>query len=68
MTAGILFVCIPTPLQKLRVDQAKLLPFAMYKAFPCLDYYGSTVTVSDIQRLNPIVFRRSDLGSSRFVY
>ena len=23
----------------------------MYKAFPCSDYYGSSVTMSDIQRL-----------------
>jgi hypothetical protein len=37
----------------------------MYKAFPCSDYYGSSVTISDIQELNFIAFRRSDLGNPR---
>lgn len=35
----------------------------MYKAFPCSDYYGSSVTISDIQRLNLIAVRHSDLGN-----
>jgi len=28
-----------------------LPPFAMYKAFPCSDYYGGSVAMSDIQKL-----------------
>nr|DAW72183.1 MAG TPA: hypothetical protein [Bacteriophage sp.] len=35
----------------------------MYKAFPCSDYYGSSVPMSDIQSLMPIALRRSDLGN-----
>nr|DAY86273.1 MAG TPA: hypothetical protein [Caudoviricetes sp.] len=35
----------------------------MYKAFPCSDYYGSSVTLSDIQRQILIAFQRSDLGN-----
>lgn len=33
----------------------------MYKAFPCSDYYGGSVAISDIQRHNliatPVAFR-----------
>ena len=35
----------------------------MYKAFPCSDYYESSVTISDIQRLNLIALGLSDLGN-----
>ena len=31
----------------------------MYEAFPRSDYYGSSVTVPDIQKLNFIAFRHS---------
>jgi len=41
----------------------QLFPFAMYKAFPCSDYYGNSVAMSDIQELNPIAFWLSDLGN-----
>ena len=37
----------------------------MYKVFPCSDYYGSSVTLSDIQRQILIALRRSDLGNLR---
>jgi len=30
-----------------------LPPFAMYKAFPCSDYYGGSVALPDIQTLRP---------------
>lgn len=40
----------------------------MYKAFPCSDYYGSSVTLSDIQSLAPIAFWLSDLGNLRLVH
>ncbi|EXY76764.1 hypothetical protein M124_4353 [Bacteroides fragilis str. 3988T(B)14] len=41
----------------------QLFPFAMYKAFPCSDYYGNSVAMSDIQELFSIALRRSDLGN-----
>lgn len=37
----------------------------MYEAFPRSDYYGSSVTVPDIQKLNFIAFRHSGLGNPR---
>lgn len=37
----------------------------MYRPLTCSDYYGSSVTMSDIQRLNLIALRRSDLGNPR---
>ena len=37
----------------------------MYKAFPCSDYYGSSVTMSDIQEQISIALRLSDLGNPR---
>jgi hypothetical protein len=33
----------------------------MYKAFPCSDYYGNSVAMSDIQELYSL--RHSDLGN-----
>lgn len=39
----------------------------MCKAFPCSDYYGDSVAVSDIQGLDPIALRLSDLGNLRLV-
>lgn len=37
--------------------EGNLLCFAMYKVFPCPDYYQSSVAISDIQGLNPIAER-----------
>lgn len=37
----------------------------MYKAFPCSDYYESSVVISDIQRPTLIAFRHSDLDNLR---
>lgn len=34
-----------------------MLPFAMYRALPCSDYYGSSVTISDIQE--PALYSRA---------
>ena len=37
----------------------------MCKAFPYSDYYGGSVSMSDVQRLDLIALRRSDLGNPR---
>jgi len=37
----------------------------MYKAFPCSNYYGGSVTVPDIQGQIPIALRLSGLGNPR---
>ncbi len=37
----------------------------MYRAFPCSDYYGSSVAMPDIQRLNLIALWLSGLGNLR---
>ena len=35
----------------------------MYRAFPCSDYYGSSVAILGFQRLNLIALRRPNLGN-----
>lgn len=35
----------------------------MYRAFPCPDYYGSSVAILGFQRLNLIALRRPNLGN-----
>ena len=42
----------------------------MYKAFPCSDYYGDSVAMSDFQKstLHSLYDRRSDLGNPRLQY
>ena len=38
----------------------------MYRAFPCSDYYGNSVVISDIQRPTPIALSAFRLRQSPF--
>lgn len=39
----------------------------MYRAFPCSDYYESSVAILGFQRQNLIAFRRPNLGNPHLV-
>ena len=51
----------------LKVLSGKLVPFAAWLVFPTSYYYGTSVAMSNIQKLNFIARRRFDLRQSTFI-